>query len=75
MWLDQNSHIEQMTWAPGLPMFIEDQLLFEGGWIHRKSANVLNVYRAPRIALGDALPKLVRGWTMCGRFMVMLAIT
>jgi hypothetical protein len=54
VWLDQNSHIEQMTWAPGLPMFIEDQLLFEGGWIHRKSANVLNVYRAPRIALGDA---------------------
>ena len=52
--LDRNCHIEQMTWAPGLPMFIEDRHIFEGGWIDRKSANVLNLYRAPKIALGDA---------------------
>ena len=54
VFLDNNCHIEQMTWAPGLPMFIEDRHIFEGGWIDRKSANVFNLYRAPKIALGDA---------------------
>jgi hypothetical protein len=34
-WLDRHRPVEQMTWAPGLPMIIEDRLLVEGGWIDR----------------------------------------
>jgi hypothetical protein len=34
-WLDQNRPVEQMTWAPGLPMLIHDRLISEGGWIER----------------------------------------
>ena len=32
-WLDQNRPVEQMTWAPGLPMVIHDRLISQGGWI------------------------------------------
>ena len=34
-WLDQNRPVEQMTWAPGLPMQIRDRLISDGGWIER----------------------------------------
>jgi hypothetical protein len=30
-WFDQNRHVEQMTWAPGQPMLINDRLISEGG--------------------------------------------
>src|SRR6516162_1000322 len=30
-WLDRNRPVEQMTWAPGLPMIIEGQIISEGG--------------------------------------------
>jgi hypothetical protein len=30
-WLDQNNPVEQMTWAPGLPMVIKDRLVSDGG--------------------------------------------
>jgi hypothetical protein len=30
-WLDGNKPVEQMTWAPGLPMVIRDELILEGG--------------------------------------------
>ena len=33
-WLDQNRPVEQITWAPGAPMLIENGLIDEGGWIH-----------------------------------------
>jgi hypothetical protein len=42
-WLDCNQPVEQMTWAPGLPMLIRDKLISEGGWIERP----------PTIELGD----------------------
>jgi hypothetical protein len=32
-WLDQNQPVEQITWAPGLPMLIRDHLVDSGGWI------------------------------------------
>src|SRR5580704_10035816 len=34
-WLDRNSPVEQITWAPGMPKLIKDQLIAEGGWIKR----------------------------------------
>jgi hypothetical protein len=53
-WLDQNRHVEQMTWAPGEPMLIHDRLISEGGWINRKGDICFNLYRPPTIELGDA---------------------
>ena len=53
-WLDQNHPVEQMTWAPGLPMLIQGRLLADGGWIERPHVTCFNLYRPPTIALGDA---------------------
>jgi hypothetical protein len=46
-WLDQNRSVEQMTWAPGLPMLIPDRLISEGGWIERNGVTCFNLYRPP----------------------------
>jgi hypothetical protein len=48
-WLDANAHVEQMTWAPGAPMLIEDKLISEGGWIERPGCTIFNLYRPPSI--------------------------
>jgi Family of unknown function (DUF5906) len=53
-WLAQNQPVEQMTWAPGLPMIIEDRFIDEGGWIERWGARCFNLYRPPTIVRGDA---------------------
>ena len=55
LWLDQNRPVEQMTWAPGLPMVIPDRLISEGGWIERPQVNCLNLYRPPTIEPGNAV--------------------
>jgi hypothetical protein len=54
LWIDQNQPVEQMTWAPGLPMKIPDRLIANGGWVARKGVSCFNLYRAPTIKLGDA---------------------
>jgi hypothetical protein len=53
-WLDQNKPVEQMTWAPGLPMLIRNRLIAEGGWIDRNGVSCFNLYRPPSIRPGDA---------------------
>ena len=53
-WLDEHKPVEQMTWAPGLPMIIRDRLVSAGGWIERKGVSCFNLYRPPEIELGDA---------------------
>jgi hypothetical protein len=53
-WLDQNKPVEQMTWAPGMPMLIGDRLIAEGGWIERKGVSCFNLYRPPAIQPGDS---------------------
>lgn len=52
-WLDQNRPIEQMTWAPGLPMVIEDRLVSGGGWIERRGCRTFNLYQPPSSPSGD----------------------
>jgi hypothetical protein len=52
-WLDRNRPVEQMTWAPGMPMVINNRLISLGGWIERDGVNVFNLYRPPTIRLGD----------------------
>jgi hypothetical protein len=44
-WIDRNKPVEQMTWAPGLPMVIKDKLILDGGWIRKIGAAVFNLYR------------------------------
>jgi Bifunctional DNA primase/polymerase, N-terminal/Primase C terminal 2 (PriCT-2)/Family of unknown function (DUF5906) len=54
LWLDQNRHVEQMTWAPGLPLLIPNRLISEGGWLEHEGAACFNLYRPPNIELGNA---------------------
>ncbi len=54
VWLDQNRPVEQMTWAPGLPMIVQDRLVADGGWIERPGCSCVNLYRPPTVTLGDA---------------------
>jgi len=54
VWLDQHRSVEQMTWAPGLPMLIHDRLISDGGWIERRNVTCLNLYRPPAITPGNA---------------------
>ena len=48
-WIDQNRAVEQMTWAPGLPVVIENRLIAQGGWFDRKGCRVFNLYRPPLV--------------------------
>ena len=53
-WLDQNRPVEQMTWAPGEPLIIDDRLVSHGGWIEKPGAHCLNLYRPPLVRQGSA---------------------
>jgi hypothetical protein len=53
-WLDQHRSVEQMTWAPGLPMVIADRLIENGVWIDRSGVSCFNLYQPPTIIPGDA---------------------
>ena len=47
------SPVEQITWAPGLPMLIENRLIDEGGWITRNAVRCFNLYRPPELGADD----------------------
>ena len=53
LWLDKHRAVEQITWAPGLPMIIHDTYVVDGGWVERPSALCFNLYRPPLITRGD----------------------
>jgi hypothetical protein len=53
-WLDRFKPVEQMTWAPGLPMVISEKLIIEGGWIERAGVACFNLYHPPTIIPGIA---------------------
>lgn len=53
LWLDRHRSVEQMTWAPGGPQIIADQLLLEGGWVKRSGVTCFNLYQPPNMELGD----------------------
>jgi hypothetical protein len=54
MWVDENRHVEQMTWAPGRDMVIQNALIDDGGWIDKHGVSCFNLYRPPVILPGDA---------------------
>jgi hypothetical protein len=51
-WLDEHRPVDQMTWAPGEPMLIEDRLIANGGWIERNGCRCFNLYLQPQPAKG-----------------------
>ena len=53
-WLDRHKPVEQMTWAPGLPLVIADRLISKGGWIERDGVHCFNLYRPPIVKPGNA---------------------
>lgn len=53
-WIDRNRPVEQMTWAPGMPRLIHNKLIYEGGWFDHDGVTVFNLYKPPRITLGNA---------------------
>ena len=54
-WLDRNQPVHHLTWAPGHPMLIENQLVVDGGWIKRNGVTTFNLYRPPTLKHGDAV--------------------
>lgn len=52
-WLDQHRPVDQMTWAPGMPMVIKDKLVTGGGWIDRTGSDCFNLYIPPQDLAGD----------------------
>jgi hypothetical protein len=59
-WLDANASVEQMTWAPALPMLIRNRLIAEGGWVKRNGIKCFNLYRPPITEPGN--PAKVGPW-------------
>jgi hypothetical protein len=69
-WLDRRRPVEQMTWAPGLPMLINNKLISDGGWINRDGVTTFNLYRPPIDNPGDpkkAIPWLKHGIRVFGK--------
>ena len=52
-WLDENKPVEQMTWAPGFPLTIENKLVAHGGWIEKQGCRCFNLYLPPKKIPGD----------------------
>src|ERR1044071_5088396 len=61
-YLDAYAPVEQMTWAPGEPMCINDRLIDAGGWIARKGSTTFNLYRPPTATHGN--PRDVTRWLL-----------
>lgn len=59
-WLDRHRAVEQMTWAPGRPAVIRDELVSDGGWVPRPGCACFNLYRPPLIQRGDS--RAARPW-------------
>ena len=52
-WIDRNQPVHHLTWAPGHPTLIENQLVVDGGWIERNGVTTFNMYRPPTLKHGD----------------------
>ncbi|TAI67658.1 primase-helicase family protein [Bradyrhizobium sp. Leo170] len=59
-WLALYRRCEQMSWVPGRPMLIPDQLLLDGGMIDRPGVKIFNLYRPPALKRGST--KLAGPW-------------
>lgn len=57
-WLDRYAPVDQMTWAPGEPEIIRNEVIDEGGRRYNKGGAAFNLYRPPVCPSlpGDASP-------------------
>lgn len=53
-WLDRNRAVQQMSWHPGRPRIVEDEIVSGGGWARCPGARVFNLYRSPDRKQGNA---------------------
>lgn len=53
-WLDRHRAVQQMSWHPGRPRIVEDEIVSGGGWARCPGARVFNLYRAPDRKQGNA---------------------
>jgi len=53
-WLSKNQSVELMTWAPGLPMLIEDKIISNGQITDCQGVKTFNLYCPPTIGLGNS---------------------
>jgi hypothetical protein len=53
-WIDANRPVDQLTWCPGEQLLIPGRLVVNGGWIEHKGVTSFNLYRPPRLKLGNA---------------------
>ena len=51
--LDQTRAVEMMTWAPGFPTVIENNLFSDGGWMEHPGCHTFNLYMPPTEIEGD----------------------
>ena len=58
--IDKNQPVHDVSWAPGYPQLIRDQVIIDGGWVKRKGLCTFNFYRPPIIKHGDR--RKVRRW-------------
>jgi hypothetical protein len=54
VWLDRNSPVQSLTWAPGYPQLIPDRIFKLGGFIEAPGNVVLNRYQPPTINITHA---------------------
>ena len=52
--LDMTRGVQALTWAPGMPLIVENRLVCDAGWIDRKDCRTLNLYRGPALDPGNA---------------------
>lgn len=52
-WLAKNRSVEQMTWIPGKPKIMKNQLVIKGEIVETIGTTCYNLYKPPIIELGD----------------------
>jgi hypothetical protein len=51
--LDTTRGVQALTWAPGMPLIVENRLVCDAGWIDRQDCRTMNLYRPTTIEAGD----------------------
>lgn len=52
-WLDQKRAVHQMVWDPKEEPVIYDRVMQASAYIPHQNANIVNLYRPPKVGLGD----------------------
>ncbi|MHA4730648.1 primase-helicase family protein [Ensifer adhaerens] len=61
VFIAEHQCVEQMTWYPGLPQLIEHKLMYDGGLVEDRTAQIYNSYRpAPELTGGN--PAKAKPW-------------